>query len=129
MSPSLMIGKLQTTTLLGPRLSAGSSRATDGSGTGEKKPAVFGRATLAMSTTWSPPGCQESITRGFSTFGLWVEEEVKLCVAASIPWDRKASVFWKILCSLTICGWAGSRTSMIRNQPQGQPNDGLVNVP
>src|SRR6266853_3406861 len=41
----------------------------------------------------------------------------------------KASVFWKILNSPTICGRAGSRTLTIRIQPQGQPNDEVVNFP
>src|SRR5574341_2528897 len=103
MRPSLRMGKLHMTTLLGPRLRAGSSSETEERGAGEKKPALRGLAASAMSTACKPPECHESITRCRSTFGLCVEYEVNCSVSGSTC-GRNASVFWNILCSLTICG-------------------------
>src|SRR5215813_1583052 len=123
-----MIGKLQMTTLFGPRLRAGSSSATVSSGCGEKNPACAGLAGSAMSTACNPPECHESSTRCGSTVRLWVEYDVNCWVAGSTC-DWNAWVFWKILNSPTICGVDGSRTSIRRIQPHGQPNDGAVKVP
>src|SRR5213593_1427675 len=128
MSPLRIIGKLHITTLFGPRLRAGSSRATDASGVGETKPIWWGRTGSAMSIACNPPERQESKTSWGSTVGLCVEYEVKFCVEGS-DCDMNGSVFCRILNSPTISGWEGTCTSMIHIQPQGQPNDESVNFP
>ncbi len=58
------------TTLFGPRLSAGSSIATDASGVGENQPAWVGWPGSEMSMACSPPECHESKARSLVSVGL-----------------------------------------------------------
>src|SRR6266487_3822302 len=101
-----MIGKLHMRTLFGPPDSAGSSFATDASGVGENHPACCGSPGSETSIACSPPECQESKIRSLST--------VVLCRSLNSP---------------MMCGRRGWAMFQSRAQPQGQPNDGTVNVP
>src|SRR5258708_36881507 len=123
-----MIGELHITTLLGPRLSAGSSLATWSRGCGEKKPAWAGAAGLEMSIAWRPRECQAMKARWGVTVGLCDENEVSCCVSGSTL-GRNASVFSKILYSPVRTGRSGSATLIRRAQPHGHPKEGSVNLP
>src|SRR5262245_9612588 len=117
-------------TLFGPRLSAGSSIATDGSGVGAYQPACAGWPGSDTSMTCSPPECHESMTRSWVRVGLCAGELWNWSVAGSsagLPWN--AGEFGAIWYWLTRCGLAGLATFQIRSQPQGQPNEGVVKVP
>src|SRR5260370_42009639 len=116
------------TTLFGPRLSAGSSFATESSGSGENTPAWTGAAGLEISIACRPPECQAMKARLRVTVGLCDEYEVNCCVSASTL-GRNASVFWKILNSPTMLGRSGSARLRTRAQPPRHPNDGAVDVP
>src|SRR5881397_3528183 len=121
-----MIGKLQTTTLFGPRDRAGSSFATVDSGVGENQPACTGLPGSETSIACSPPECQESKTRFRVGVGLCDEYELN---SFSPGAGVYAVVFWRILYSPMMCGRRGWATFQSRVQPQGQPNDDTVKVP
>src|SRR5260370_38491889 len=85
MSPSLMSGSLHITTWLGPRLRAGSSSATEGSGVGENQPPWAGCVGSRMSIACNPPECQESNATFRSTVGLCEPYLVNSSVPAPSP--------------------------------------------
>src|SRR6266508_6170624 len=116
-----MIGKLQATTLFGPRESAGSSLATAGSGVGENQPACTGRPGSETSMACSPPECHESKIRFRVSVGLCDEYELN---SFSPGAGVYAVVFCKILYSPVMCGRRGCAVFHSRAQLQGQPKDG-----
>src|SRR2546421_8074491 len=120
-----MIGKLHITTLFGPRERAGSSLATAASGVGENQPACSGLPGSETSIACSPPECQESKIRFRVTVGLCEEYEVN---SFSPGAGVYAVVFWRILYSPTMCGRRGWATFQRRAPPQGQPNEGTLEV-
>src|SRR5919202_2858861 len=114
------------TTLFGPRLSAGSSVATAGSGAGLNQPACSGRVGSARSIACSPAECQVTSARSVNTVGLCDEYEVNGSSAGVVF----VHVSRRCLYSPTITGASGWETSIRCTHPHGQPKlCGNVNVP
>src|SRR6266545_948328 len=110
------------TTWSGPELSAGSSVATEPSGSGTKAANCVGRAGSPVENSWSPALCQVTRAKCLVTVGLCEEKLEPMFRSPLTSSQYASSLYGATRYSETTWGPRSSVTSIRWTQSQGHPS-------